>query len=453
MASKKKITNYLRDERATHQRRYPLAELQDKRMSRLRYMRSTLLHDKEEMLAALERYVRGEAALSKNLVRRVFQNEEISRPKKDTTAEQRQMRKHLFDRMRTIPKTPFAKLGDFERTRICTMIKHLVAYKRTVCNPERDLEIACNEHHPRVLEGLHDYEEVLIRNNELWDAELEESLDLAEHEGDVEDAPSRKRARDDEDVAHKRQRRRLDLSKAPTNDCVACANSDNVYANPHLVVDSAAGDVICTACGHTVVERDINCTLSGIPFSDEIGITAKGGYDSTGYFMKHILHLRGGDGDKVPTEVIEHVRRHVRGRRVNCESVRRFLKTNYSQYYKLATYIMNRVTGNKPIRLSATDLGRLREMHLLFSQALHACPYEIKDRKSSLTNDYLTFKFFQMLGLEEYLDGLRLMKGDKKVRQHDTTFKWCLTWVRTHYGQRPNVKRFWVWHPTPKRFH
>ena len=48
------------------------------------------------------------------------------------------------------------------------------------------------------------------------------------------------------------------------------------------------------------------------------------------------------------------------------------------------------------------------------------CP---KDRKNFLSYSYCLFKFFQLLGLDDFLDTFTLLKGRDKLAKQDDIFK------------------------------
>jgi len=83
--------------------------------------------------------------------------------------------------------------------------------------------------------------------------------------------------------------------------------------------------------------------------------------------------------------------------------------------------------------------------------AFQACPASVRRRKSSLTNNYLTCKFYQMLGLSHRIKYLHMLKCPKKIREHDRVFSWIVDYVRGSSEQRRVAEgtSFWAWCPTP----
>lgn len=90
-------------------------------------------------------------------------------------------------------------------------------------------------------------------------------------------------------------------------------------------------------------------------------------------------------------------------------------------------------------------------MHLKYSRAYDEMPAELRNRKSSLVNNYLTCKFYQMLGLTQRIRYIHLLKGPKKVSEHDRIFRWIVDHVR-RTSEAQNVaagRSYWRWFVTP----
>ena len=93
----------------------------------------------------------------------------------------------------------------------------------------------------------------------------------------------------------------------------------------------------------------------------------------------------------------------------------------------------------------------LRTMHVQYYEAFLACPPEIRRRKSTLTNNYLAQKLYQMIGLNNRTRYIRMLKGPNKLREHDRVMQWIVNWIRTSTPERAKVEAgtsYWRWFDT-----
>ena len=89
--------------------------------------------------------------------------------------------------------------------------------------------------------------------------------------------------------------------------------------------------------------------------------------------------------------------------------------------YEHVAQITCRLTGVRPLRIPAEEEEKCRLMFIAVQPAFEKhCP---SDRKNFLSYSYCLYKFFQLLGYEEFLDSFSLLKGRDKLAKQDEIFK------------------------------
>ena len=92
-----------------------------------------------------------------------------------------------------------------------------------------------------------------------------------------------------------------------------------------------------------------------------------------------------------------------------------------NKYYEHINYILNRINGIPTPQFSAELEEKLCIMFRdIQGPFLKHCP---KDRKNFLSYSYVLYKFFQILGLNDYLKYFPLLKSREKLYLQDQIWK------------------------------
>ena len=92
-----------------------------------------------------------------------------------------------------------------------------------------------------------------------------------------------------------------------------------------------------------------------------------------------------------------------------------------NKYYEHINYIINRINGVPTPQFSPDLEDKLYNMFRdIQGPFLKHCP---KDRKNFLSYSYVLYKFFQILGLNEYLKYFPLLKSREKLYVQDQIWK------------------------------
>lgn len=156
----------------------------------------------------------------------------------------------------------------------------------------------------------------------------------------------------------------------------------------------------------------------------------------------------------MPEEVYNYVKANVRDRKPSVNLVRGILKSaGYQKHYPAAVCILASVTQTEIVKSTPEERVLVEKMHRQYDEAFLKCPSEVRRRKSSLTNNYIAAKFYQMLGKEYRIKFIRMLTGPKKIREHDRVFRWIVNYVRTQTSEREAVEAgisYWQWFETPE---
>ena len=104
------------------------------------------------------------------------------------------------------------------------------------------------------------------------------------------------------------------------------------------------------------------------------------------------------------------------------KKVREVLKTlKLRKAYEHVAQITCKLTGIRPLRIPPEAEETCRLMFIAVQPAFEKhCP---KDRKNFLSYSYCLYKFFQLLGYDQFLDSFTLLKGRDKLIRQDEIFK------------------------------
>ncbi|AGE53518.1 putative transcription factor [Acanthocystis turfacea Chlorella virus GM0701.1] len=184
-------------------------------------------------------------------------------------------------------------------------------------------------------------------------------------------------------------------------------------------IDAAENMLVCNECGATEVYTE------SYSFHEQNDSMA---YKRSSHFSECLNALQGKEGTTVPKEVVEAVRAEFKKNRISTSSeikpskVKQFLKKlGYSAYYDNIYSITNMVTGLPAIKLSASLEKQFKDM---FSEIQG--PFERHkppERKNFLSYNYVVYKFSELLGEDDLLPYLPLLKCRQNLHAQDKIWK------------------------------
>jgi hypothetical protein len=146
------------------------------------------------------------------------------------------------------------------------------------------------------------------------------------------------------------------------------------------------------------------------------------------YRKEWCAQIQGKESTDIPTEIFEKILAEIKKekitdtRRITNTKMREILKKlKLNKYYEHSVYIMNRINGVPTPHFSPELEEKLCNMFKeIQGPFLKYCP---PDRKNFLSYGYVLAKFFQILGLHEYMQCCQLLKSREKLAVQDVIFK------------------------------
>jgi hypothetical protein len=167
--------------------------------------------------------------------------------------------------------------------------------------------------------------------------------------------------------------------------------------------------------------------MQSMSYSDDVEFSSFS-YKRINHFNEWLQQVQAKENHEISQKVLDGVMLELYRQRVTDlqaitpKKVREVLKTlKLRKAYEHVAQITSRLTGGKPLRVPAEVEEMCRLMFIAVQPAFEKhCP---KDRKNFLSYSYCLFKFFQLLGYDEFLDSFTLLKGRDKLAKQDEIFK------------------------------
>jgi hypothetical protein len=200
---------------------------------------------------------------------------------------------------------------------------------------------------------------------------------------------------------------------------------------------------LCRRCHHelTCLQQDAIMICNNCGFQEPLlveqnrPLLKQNTKDTSHFSYKRINHFRewcnqvqGKESTDIPNEVFEKILNEIKKEKINdtknitYNKMREILKRlRINKYYEHINYIINRINGIPTPQFSPELEEKLCSMFKdIQAPFLKHCP---KERKNFLSYSYVLYKFFQILGLNEYLRFFPLLKSREKLYAQDQIWK------------------------------
>jgi hypothetical protein len=183
--------------------------------------------------------------------------------------------------------------------------------------------------------------------------------------------------------------------------------------------------IICEKCGY----QELLLVEQNRPIlKHNIKDTSHFSYKRINHFREWCNQVQGKESTDIPDEIFEKILNEIRKekiidtRTITYGKMREILKRlRINKYYEHINYIINRINGiptpQFPPDLEDKLCNMFRDIQGPF---LKHCP---RDRKNFLSYSYVLYKFFQILGLTEYLKYFPLLKSREKLYVQDQIWR------------------------------
>ena len=206
-------------------------------------------------------------------------------------------------------------------------------------------------------------------------------------------------------------------------------NCDNIEmchrCNIPLICLQHDAIMICNNCGY----QELLLVEQNRPIlKQNTKDTSHFSYKRINHFREWCNQVQGKESTDIPNDIFEKILNEIKKekiidtKRITYSKMREILKRlRINKYYEHINYIINRINGIPTPQFSTELEEKLCAMFKdIQGPFLKHCP---KDRKNFLSYSYVLYKFFQILGLNEYLKFFPLLKSREKLYVQDQIWK------------------------------
>ncbi len=195
--------------------------------------------------------------------------------------------------------------------------------------------------------------------------------------------------------------------------------------NEQRIFNSIQSSMICPICG---IEEKMLIDSETPSYKEPPREITYFAYKKINHFNEWLSQFQAKESTDIPEEIFEQIEnelgkeRYLNKKNLKASKVRDILKKlHLTKYYEHCHYITNRITGRPAPEIDEELQEKIRNM---FKQIqgpwMRFCP---SDRSNLLSYPYIFYKFFQLLGRDEYLSYFRLLKSREKLQEHDEIWK------------------------------
>lgn len=149
-------------------------------------------------------------------------------------------------------------------------------------------------------------------------------------------------------------------------------------------------------------------------------------YKKINHFKEILAQFQGKETTQIPDDVIDQIHLQIKKERISLEQLTHYKtkeilkKLGFNKYYEHIAFIKNKLGLKPPVfspELEETLCNLFMEIQSPYAKT---CP---DYRVNFLNYYYVLFKFCELLGEEQYLDSIPLLKDREKLIEQDETWK------------------------------
>jgi hypothetical protein len=197
------------------------------------------------------------------------------------------------------------------------------------------------------------------------------------------------------------------------------------YCHNEMLLEQNTGKIICVTCG---IQEQVLIDSDKPSYKDPPKEMTSFCYKRINHLNEFLAQFQAKETTEIPEEVYNEILVEINKERIENmadltpEKLRALLrKIKRNDYYEHIPYIINQLNGLPPPIISpeVEEIIRsmFKEIQIPFEKF---CP---KKRKNFLSYNYVMYKFFELLELDEYLDCFQLLKSRNKLHQQDVIWK------------------------------
>ena len=239
---------------------------------------------------------------------------------------------------------------------------------------------------------------------------------------------------------HKDNKKKIKSKKQLYNEFMSLIDKDFVYEDSdeeledldichichnEMLLEQNTGKIICVTCG---IQEQVLIDSDKPSYKDPPKEMTSFCYKRINHLNEFLAQFQAKETTEIPEEVYNEILVEINKERIDNmadltpEKLRALLrKIKRNDYYEHIPYIINQLNGLPPPIISpeVEEIIRsmFKEIQIPFEKF---CP---KKRKNFLSYNYVMYKFFELLELDEYLNCFQLLKSRNKLHQQDVIWK------------------------------
>ena len=200
------------------------------------------------------------------------------------------------------------------------------------------------------------------------------------------------------------------------------------FCNTDMLLNSNCGVLICSNCG---IQEQVILDSEKPSYKDPPKEMTSFCYKRINHLNEFLAQFQAKEATEIPDDLYNEILVEIKKERINNmahitpDKMRIILrKIKRNDYYEHIPYIINQLNGLPPPIISSEVEEIIRNM---FKEI--QIPFEslrmtvVPKRKNFLSYNYVMYKFFELLELDEYLQCFQLLKSRNKLHQQDIIWK------------------------------
>jgi len=200
------------------------------------------------------------------------------------------------------------------------------------------------------------------------------------------------------------------------------------YCNTEMLLNANNGIMICSSCG---IQEPVILDSEKPSYKEPPKEMTSFCYKRINHLNEFLAQFQAKETTEIPDDIYNEILVEIKKERVKNmakitpEKMRIILrKIKRNDYYEHIPYIINQLNGLPPPIISSEVEEIIRNMFREIQEPFETLREKLfPTRKNFLSYNYVMYKFFELLELDEYLTCFQLLKSRNKLYQQDIIWK------------------------------
>ena len=200
------------------------------------------------------------------------------------------------------------------------------------------------------------------------------------------------------------------------------------YCNVDMLLNTNTSYLICSNCG---LQEPIILDIDKPSYKDPPKEMTSFCYKRINHLNEFLAQFQAKETTEIPDDLYNEILFEIKKERIlnmatiTSDKMRLILrKIKRNEYYEHIPYIINQLNGLPPPIISTEIEEVIRNMFKEIQTPFEELrPNIVPKRKNFLSYNYIMYKFFELLELDEYLHCFQLLKSRNKLYQQDIIWK------------------------------